>query len=199
MRRTLASVCVYCGSRPGLRPEYTTAAIELGRALARRKIRLVYGGASVGLMGKVADAVLESGGEVVGILPRWLEVKEVGHTRLTEMHIVDSMHARKERMIERADAFVALPGGLGTFDELFEVLTWSQVGLHEKPVGLLDVAGYFAPFRAMVRHTVEEGFATSEHEGLFVSNPDPDALLDALVRFERPTYGSKWVDGPNGP
>ncbi|HQY61104.1 MAG TPA: TIGR00730 family Rossman fold protein [Polyangiaceae bacterium] len=189
-------MCVYCGSRPGNRPEYSRAAVELGRALARRRIRLVYGGASVGLMGKVADAVLEGGGEVVGILPRWLEAKEVGHPRLTELHLVDTMHTRKARMIERADAFIALPGGLGTYDELFEVLTWSQVGLHEKPIGLLDVAGYFGPLRALVRHTVAEGFATSEHEGLFVSNPEPDALLDDLIRFERPIYGSKWVDGP---
>lgn len=196
MKRTLESVCVYCGSRPGARPEYAAAAIELGRALARRKIRLVYGGASVGLMGKVADAVLEAGGDVIGILPRWLEDKEVGHTRLSELHIVDSMHTRKARMIERSDAFVAMPGGMGTFDELFEVLTWAQVGLHEKPVGLLDVAGYFDPFRAMIRHSVVEGFAQPEHEGLFVSDADPDELVEKLVRFERPVYGSKWVDGP---
>lgn len=198
-RRTLSHVCVYCGSRPGVRPEYADAAIELGRALVRRQIGLVYGGASVGSMGTLADAVLDAGGEAIGILPRWLESREVGHTRLKELHIVDSMHARKQRMIERSDAFVALPGGLGTFDELFEVLTWSQIGLHEKPVGLLDVNGYFAPFIALVRHAVAEGFALPEHERLFVVRPDPESLLDALVAFERPTYGSKWVTTPKAP
>ena len=190
---------MYCGSRPGNRPEHTEAAIELGRALARKQIGLVYGGASVGLMGTLADAVLDAGGEVVGILPRWLESREVGHSRLKELHIVDSMHARKQRMIERSDAFIALPGGLGTFDELFEVLTWSQIGLHEKPVGLLDVKGYFEPFRALVRHAVTEGFALPEHEQLFLSNPDPDALIEALASFERPVYGSKWVETPKAP
>lgn len=190
---------MYCGSRPGNRPEYAKAAIELGRALARRQVCLVYGGASVGLMGTLADAVLDGGGDVIGILPRWLEEKEVGHPGLRELHIVDSMHARKQRMIERSDAFIAMPGGMGTFDELFEVLTWSQVGLHQKPVGLLDINGYFEPFRAVVRHAVIEGFALPEHENLFVSEPEPDALLEALSRFERPTYGSKWVDGPKGP
>ncbi len=199
MRRTLGSVCVYCGSRPGARPEYREAAIELGRALARKQVTLVYGGASVGLMGAVADAALDAGGDVIGILPRWLEAKEVGHERLKELHIVDSMHTRKARMIERSDAFVALPGGLGTFDELFEVLTWAQVGLHTKPVGLLDVGGYFEPFRALVRHAVIEGFALPEHEGLFVSDPDPHELVEKLCSFERPVYGSKWVDGPKGP
>ena len=157
---------------------------------------LVYGGASVGLMGTLADAVLDGGGDVVGILPRWLEDREVGHSRLRELHIVDSMHARKQRMIERSDAFIAMPGGLGTFDELFEVLTWAQIGLHEKPVGLLDIGGYFEPFRALVRHAVKEGFVLAEHEGLFVSDPDPDNLIDALAAFERPTYGSKWVEKP---
>jgi len=150
-------------------------------------------------MGTLADAVLDAGGEVIGVLPRWLESREVGHTRLKELHIVDSMHARKQRMIERSDAFVALPGGLGTFDELFEVLTWSQIGLHEKPVGLLDVEGYFEPFRALVRHAVAEGFALPEHERLFVSNPDPSALIEALETFERPVYGSKWVGNLKGP
>lgn len=194
MNQSIQSICVYCGSRPGSRPEYVRAAVELGRAFARKHVCLVYGGASVGLMGALADSVLDSGGEVVGILPRWLEDKEVGHAGLHELHIVDSMHARKARMIERSDAFIAMPGGLGTFDELFEALTWSQVGLHQKPIGLLDIGGYFEPFRALVRHAVVEGFALPEHESLFVSDSDPDALIEALGAFERPSYGSKWVE-----
>lgn len=170
------------------------AATELGRSLARRKIRLVYGGASVGLMGRLADAVLDNGGEAVGILPRWLEDREVGHERLTELHVVESMHARKQRMIERSDAFIAMPGGFGTFDELFEVLTWSQVALHEKPIGLLDIEGFFGPFQTFVAHLVAEGFVLEGHARLFVRAPDPESMLDALAGYERPIYGGKWVD-----
>ena len=151
-------LCVFCGSRAGVRPEFAAAARELGTELAARRIGLVYGGASVGVMGVLADAVLAGEGEAIGVIPHGVFDREVAHTALTELHVVHSMHARKALMADKSDAFLALPGGLGTFDELFEALTWRQIGLHDKPIGVLDVGGYFSHMLAMVQRAITDGF-----------------------------------------
>ena len=184
-------ICVFCGSNPGARPEYLEAARALGATLARRRLGLVYGGASVGLMGAVADAALAANAEVVGIIPRALDKRELAHRGITELHVVDTMHTRKAMMAERADAFIALPGGLGTMEELFEVMTWRLLGMHQKPVGLLDVAGYYASLRAFLETTIEEGFLQRRHLALEVSS-DPDTLIDKLVASP-PVEVEKWI------
>lgn len=184
-------VCVFCGSSPGIRPEYLAMARALGTALARRRLGLVYGGASVGLMGALADAALAAHGEVIGIIPRALDKREIAHRGLTELHIVDSMHTRKAMMAQRADAFIALPGGLGTLEELFEVMTWRLLGLHKKPAGLLDVGGYYGPLTAFLERTIDEGFLRREHLALEVAT-DPDVLLDRLAASP-PVEVEKWI------
>ncbi|MDT0632417.1 TIGR00730 family Rossman fold protein [Rubrivirga sp. S365] len=173
-------VCVYCGSRPGARLAYAEAARSLGTLLAEAGIGLVTGGGRVGLMGVVADAVLAAGGEAVGVIPHALAEREVGHDGLTALHVVASMHERKATMADLADAFVALPGGLGTLEEIAEMLTWAQLGLHDKPCGLLDVEGYYAPLVAFVDHAVGEGFVGAEHRAALVVEAEPAALLDRL-------------------
>ena len=183
---TLKSICVFCGSSRGARPEYAAAARALGAELVARGQRLIYGGAQIGLMGVVADAVRELGGETVGVLPRSLAGREVAHPGLSELVIVDSMHERKARMAELADGFVALPGGLGTLDELFEILTWAQLGLHRKPCGLLDTCEFFAPLRALLARAVEERFLRPEHRDLLLVSSDASRLLDDLAGFEHP-------------
>ncbi|EDM79393.1 hypothetical protein PPSIR1_02531 [Plesiocystis pacifica SIR-1] len=165
----------------GARPEYVAAARAMGEALAARGLSLVYGGGHVGLMGVVADAALERGAEVVGVIPEFLEAREVGHRGLTQLHVVSGMHPRKAQMAALGDAFVALPGGMGTLEELFEMLTWAQVGLHQKPIGLLDVGGYWQPLVAMVEHMIAEGFVAPEHRALLRVEAEVDALLDRLV------------------
>jgi uncharacterized protein (TIGR00730 family) len=182
----LKSVCVFCGSRMGARPEYLAGARALGAELARRGLTLVYGGTSVGLMGAMADAVLVGGGKVVGILPRVLSDREIAHQGLTELHLVDSMHTRKAMMAERADAFIAMPGGIGTFEELFEVTTWAQLGLHHKPIGLLNVANYYAPLLAMMKRAVDEGFIAETRAQPFACDPSPASLLDTLQKGWQP-------------
>jgi uncharacterized protein (TIGR00730 family) len=177
------SVAVYCGSAPGMRPAYADAARALGTELAQRGIELVYGGASVGLMGVVADAALAARGKVIGVIPRALVEKELAHGALTELIVVDTMHERKAAMSARADAFVAMPGGFGTLDETFEALTWSQLRIHVKPVGLLDVDGYYTPLRAWVDQAVREGFVRAEHRSFLVAEPTAPALLDALASW----------------
>src|SRR5580658_7185906 len=162
----MRSICVFCGSNEGLSPLYAVTARKLGAALASRGIRVVYGGASVGLMGIVANAALAAGGEVVGVLPGALFRTEVAHEGLTALHRVGSMHERKALMTELSDAFIALPGGFGTYDELFEATTWAQLGIHHKPIALLDVAGYFAPLRALITAAVDSGFIKPEHAAL---------------------------------
>ena len=176
------SVCVYCGSRPGRLPAYAEAARTLGQAIGARGWRLVYGGGRVGLMGIVADAVLAAGGEVVGVIPDSLMRREVGHPGLTELHVVPTMHLRKQMMAERADLFIALPGGIGTLEELYEVWTWRQLGYHDKPIGLLDSAGYYADLLAFMRHSVAEGFLAPEQMESLQVGSDPTALLDSLAR-----------------
>src|SRR2546421_6222268 len=171
-------ICVFSGSSTGKRQEYQQAARDLGQELIARGLGLVYGGASVGLMGVIADTVLAGGGEVIGVIPRALFRREVAHEHLTTLHEVGSMHERKALMADLSDGFIALPGGYGTFDELFEITTWAQIGIHRKPVGLLDVAGYFAPLLTMVQHAAAEGFVPEHHVNLLQRDEDPAALLD---------------------
>lgn len=190
----LRSVCVFCGSALGVRPVYAAAARRLGGALARHGIGLVFGGGSVGLMGVLADAAMAQGGEAVGVIPRALYRKEVAHQGLTRLHVVASMHERKAIMAELADAFVALPGGLGTLEELAEVLTWAQLGLHAKPCGLLDVAGYWKPLIRFLDHAVEERFLGPSHRRLLTVERSPALLLDRLRRWRPPAHLRRWID-----
>ncbi len=174
------SVCVYCGSRHGLQPAYTAAARDLGTSIGRRGWQLVYGGGKVGLMGEVANAALEAGGRVVGVIPESLMRREVGHPGLQELHVVPDMHQRKRLMAERADAFVALPGGIGTLEELFEVWTWRQLGYHDQPIGLLNVAGYYENLLAFVLTSIAEGFLAREQLQALTVESAAEVLLDRL-------------------
>jgi uncharacterized protein (TIGR00730 family) len=189
-------VCVFTGSSPGANPAYAAAARALGAELAHRGLGLVYGGAGVGLMGILADATLAAGGRVVGILPRGLFRREVAHPGLSELRQVASMHERKAQMADLADAFIALPGGYGTFDELFEVVTWAQIGLHNKPIGLLDVDGYFDPLLALIRHAAAAGFIPSDHTHLLLHATGPAALLDRFAAYTTPHLTQKWAELP---
>ena len=185
-------ICVFCGSSPGLRPAYEEAAREMGRALLERGAGLVYGGARVGLMGAVADEVLRGGGEAIGVIPRALMEREVAHAGLTALHVVETMHERKALMADLSDGFVAMPGGFGTFEEFCEVLTWSQLGFHPKPCGLLNVADYYSPLLAMFDHAVTEAFVRPAHRALVLAEADPRVLLDRMAAFVPPTIG-KWI------
>jgi uncharacterized protein (TIGR00730 family) len=189
----LKSVCVYCGSSSGLLSAYMGTARIVGRRLAAEKIRLVYGGGNVGLMGALADAALEEGGEVVGVIPEDLFAKEVAHTRLTKLHQVRSMHERKALMAELADAFVALPGGVGTMEEIFEVLTWAQLGLHAKPCAFLDVEGFYASLFAFLDRMTEHRFIRPEHRSALIIGTDFDDVLLRL-RNHTPVKLDKWMD-----
>jgi uncharacterized protein (TIGR00730 family) len=189
----LRAVCVYCGSNPGTDPAYRAAAEASARQLAGPGIEIVYGGGAVGLMGGLADAALEAGGRVTGVIPQALVDKEIGHRGLTDLRVVGSMHERKMLMADLADAFIALPGGIGTLEEIIEVLTWTQLGLHRKPCALLDVAGFYAPLRAFLDHAVTEGFLRPGHRGMLLVDDDADALLDRIERWEAPAV-AKWVE-----
>lgn len=186
-------ICVFCGASAGRRPVHLEAARQAGRTLARRGLALVYGGGSVGLMGAVADGALDAGGEVIGVIPRALQLRELAHPRLTSLHVVRSMHERKAKMAELADGFVALPGGLGTLEELAEILTWAQLGLHAKPCGLLDVAGYYAPLIAFLDHAVAEGFVQAEHRRVIHVSAELTELLDGFERYAPPAV-ERWID-----
>jgi len=175
------SVAVYCGSRNGVRPGYPALAQELGRAIGRRGWQLVYGGGRAGLMGAVAGATLAAGGTVVGVIPQSLMSLEVGHTGLTELHVVQTMHQRKQMMAERSRAFIAMPGGIGTFEELFEVWTWRHLGYHDRPIGLLDAEGYWAPMLQFLRHSVAEGFMGDDQMAMVHSDNQVERLLDTLA------------------
>jgi len=183
---SLRRICVFCGSSSGARAEYADAARTVGRSLARRGIGLVYGGGSVGLMGIVADAALESGGEVIGVIPKALATRELAHWGLSDLRVVGSMHERKALMADLSDAFVALPGGLGTFEEFCEVVTWAQLGLHAKPCALVSIAGYFDGFLELLDRAVAEGFVRPAHRGLVIAGGEPEAVIDALLA-SRPT------------
>ncbi|MDN6855743.1 TIGR00730 family Rossman fold protein [Pseudomonas sp. CAN2814] len=190
---TLRSICVFCGASPGATPIYQEAAEALGRHLAENGIQLVYGGGAVGLMGMVANAALAAGGEVIGIIPQSLKDAEVGHSGLTRLEVVDGMHARKARMAELSDAFIALPGGLGTLEELFEVWTWGQLGYHAKPLGLLEVNGFFDPLLTFLDHLVQERFVRQPHRDMLQRASSPAELVDALAAW-KPLAAPKWVD-----
>lgn len=186
-------ICVFCGSSLGARPSYREAAARMGRTLAEQRIGLVYGGASVGLMGILADATLDAGGSVIGVIPDALAKKEVAHEGLTALRIVGSMHERKAVMAELSDGFIALPGGMGTFEEFFEIMTWAQLGLHQKPCGLLEVEGYFAPLLGFLDRAVEERFVKEVHRRLFLVADEPAALLAAFATHRAPVV-EKWID-----
>lgn len=187
-------VCVFCGSGAGARPAYAAAARQVGAMLAERGIGLVYGGGRVGLMGEVADAALAAGGEAVGVIPKALLEKEIGHDGLTRLHVVGTMHERKTLMADLSDGFLTLPGGYGTLEEFCEVLSWAQLSIHEKPCALLNVGGYFDPLSAFLDAAVAEGFVRPEHRGFVLEDDDPGRLLDAMARYE-PPRAKKWV-GP---
>lgn len=186
MENLMRRVCVFCGSKVGNESQYRNAAESLGRLFVERGLSLVYGGGSVGLMGVIADAVLAGGGEVIGVIPEMLATKELLHTGVPEMHRMQSMHARKAKMAELADAFIALPGGYGTFEELLEMITWVQLGIHRKPVGLLNVCGYFNYLIQFVDHAIDEGFIKPRHRQIIVVSDEPSALLDLVERHKPP-------------
>jgi len=186
-------VCVFAGSSPGARPEYAGAARALAEELVRRGLGLVYGGGSVGLMGVLADTVLKAGGEVIGVIPQGLASRELAHGGLTELRVVASMHERKALMAALVDGFIALPGGLGTLEETLEILTWSQLGIHRKPVGVLNVAGYFEGLRRLLAHAVAEGFVRPEYQALLLFEDHAPALLDAFAAWQPPPIPRAWV------
>jgi uncharacterized protein (TIGR00730 family) len=187
------SICVFCGSSAGRDPRYRVAAERLGQTIAERGLRLVYGGGNVGLVGVVADAALQVGGTVVGVIPEALMARELGHSEVTELRVVGSMHERKALMADLSDGFVALPGGFGTLDEFCEILTWAQLGIHAKPCGLLDVAGYWSSLTAFFDHAVAEGFLHPDHRALVIEDDEPVRLLDRMARFV-PVETAKWVE-----
>lgn len=187
-------LCVFCGSNVGARPLYAAMARELAAEFGRRRLGVVYGGGGIGLMGVLADAALAQGVEVIGVIPRPLATKELAHTGLSQMHVVGSMHERKALMASLVDGFIAMPGGLGTFEETLEVLTWSQLGIHRKPIGLLNVAGYYDGWLAMIGHGVEETFIRREYLTLFVSAAGPAALLDRMEAWQPPPIPGAWLN-----
>jgi uncharacterized protein (TIGR00730 family) len=186
-------VCVYAGSAPGAQPAYVRAASDLAAALVRRGSGVVYGGGSLGLMGALAEGTLAADGEIVGVIPRFLDDREIGHGGLSELHVTENMHDRKMLMAELSDAFVVLPGGIGTLEEVVEMLSWSQLGLHRKPIGLLDTDGFWAPLVDLLDHMTTEQFVGVDHRRLLVSDPDPESLLDAMDAWEAPAIGRQWL------
>jgi len=190
----LKTICVYCGSSDKVHPDYLGGARQLGAILARRGMQLVYGAGSTGLMGAVANGVLENGGEVTGVIPSYFNTSQLAHHGLTRLEVVETIHVRKARLAELADAFIALPGGYGTFEEFFEILTWAQIGLHKKPIGLLNLRDYFAPLMQMVKQAQKEGFIYDEHRSLFHIQANPDRLLDALANHKSPENLGRWLN-----
>lgn len=193
MPRSIQSLCVYCGSSAGMADEYAKGAKQLAAAMVARNIALVYGGGNVGLMGIIADEVLRVGGNVTGVIPQALMDKEVGHTGLSQLHIVSNMHERKAMMAELSGGFIAMPGGIGTLEELFEMFTWSQLGFHEKPLGLLNIHGFYDSLVDFLQHTVNAGFLKQEHLALLHNEADPLTLLDALQQAH-PPHLTKWMN-----
>jgi uncharacterized protein (TIGR00730 family) len=190
---SMRRICVFCGSSPGASPAYAEAARQLGRLLAQRGLGLVYGGGNVGLMGILADAVLAEGGEVIGVIPHSLMAREVGHSGLTDLRVVGTMHERKALMADLSDGFIALPGGIGTLDEWFEIWTWAQLGLHAKPCGLLDVQNYYSPLLAFLDHMVQERFLRDTHRSFVLVDTDPSLRLDRMAAHNPPAV-EKWID-----
>ena len=190
---TFQRICIFCGSNTGINPSYRNTAVAMGQLLAAHRIELVYGGGNIGLMGILADAVLESGGRVIGVIPESLMAKEVGHAGLTELRIVESMHERKALMADLSDGFIAMPGGFGTFEEFCEMVTWSQLGIHAKPCGLLNLEGYYDSLLALFDHAVSEGFLRQENRRLVMEDSDPTRLLNKMAGFVASTP-EKWID-----
>jgi uncharacterized protein (TIGR00730 family) len=191
--RTIQSICVYCGSSPGRLEAYSTAARTLAKALVDRNLKLVYGGASVGIMGLVADTVLQLGGQAVGVIPEALARKEIAHKHLSELYVTRSMHERKSMMAELSDGFIALPGGIGTLEELFESWTWAQLGIHDKPCGLLNAEGYFDSLIAFLDHAVAEKFVKPAHGSMLLVEENPETLLERFQRYVPPVI-PKWIE-----
>jgi uncharacterized protein (TIGR00730 family) len=187
-------VCVFCSSSVGIRPAYAEAARLLGRLFVEHGLNLVFGGGHIGLMGILADATLQAGGEVIGVIPRALVQRELAHVGLTTLHVVETMHERKALMADLSDAFAAMPGGYGTADELFEILTWAQLGLHAKPIGLLNVEGYFDPLLDWVDRAVREGFMRASHRRLLVDAKAPTELVELLLCYRPPPQAAKWIE-----
>jgi uncharacterized protein (TIGR00730 family) len=185
-------VCVFCGSSVGNKPEYSDFATALGQILAAKKIGLVYGGGNVGLMGVIADAAIAAGGEVIGVIPQALKDREIAHTGVRDLRVVDSMHTRKAMMADLADAFIAMPGGVGTFEEFFEAITWTQLGLHRKPCGLLNVGGFYTPLVAFIDQAVSEGFIKPIHRSMIVVDDNPERLVNTLMTMDLPDV-PKWI------
>lgn len=189
----MKSITVFCGSSSGIEGQYKSQAIILGQTLAKQNISLVYGGAAIGLMGAVADGVLSEGGKVIGVLPSFLKTKEIAHTGLTELIIVESMHERKTKMNDLCDGVIALPGGFGTFEELFEMLTWAQLGLHKKPIGLLNINGFYDPLNEMIQAMVDKGFLKEINQKMLLVSDNIDDLLNKMKTYAAPTVG-KWIN-----
>ena len=187
----MLSICIFCGSSAGRNTAYKGAAVKLGQLLAEKKLNLVYGGGNIGLMGEIAQSVIKAGGKAIGVIPQFLVEKELVYTNLTKIHVVDSMHERKAMMVELADAFIAMPGGFGTLEETVEVLTWAQLGLHRKPIGLLNIDGYYDCLNDFFEHMVAEGFLMREYKEMLLIRDDPAAMLDSLTTFELPSV-DKW-------
>ncbi len=189
----MKTVCVYCGSSDKMSEAYLQCARQMGFAIASRGLVLAYGAGCTGMMGAVADGALEAGGEVIGVIPEMFATPTLMHTRLTHLEIVDNMHVRKQRLADLSDAFIALPGGYGTFEELFEILTWAQIGLHNKPVGLLNFSNYFDRLVSAIEHARVEGFIYAEHRALFVCDENPESLLDQLAQYHYPQGMERWL------
>lgn len=194
MGRRLNRICVYCGSSDVIREPYLEAAIEMGQELASQGLTLVYGAGGTGMMGVLADACLEQGGRVVGVIPKIFNTHHLVHKGLSELHVTDNMHARKAMMAELGDAFVALPGGLGTFEELFEILTWAQIGLHSKPVGVLNVDGYYDPLLELIQRAQSNGFMYVEHQALLIAETTATAVLERMKSYHPPQGLERWVN-----
>ena len=191
----MKSICVYCGSNPGTRPEYLEAAKALGKTLAANQITLVYGGAKIGIMGCIADTVLAEGGEVIGVMPQSLVDREVAHPGLTRLEVVSSMHERKALMAKLSDGFIAMPGGIGTLEEIFEVLTWAQLGFHRKPCGLLNIQGYYDHLSTFLDHVTEEGFVRDVHRAMLQVESAPEEMIKAFEAYQPPQVTTKYT-GP---
>jgi uncharacterized protein (TIGR00730 family) len=193
MNSTVKTICVYAGSADGLRKEFYDTAYQLGQTLAGENISLVYGAGKTGLMGSVADGVLDANGTVIGVVPELLNEPQLIHANLSKLEVLPNMHLRKARMSELADAFIALPGGFGTYDELFETLTWAQIGIHQKPIGLMNINHYFDPLLQMVEHALNEKFIYAEHKVLLVHDAEPRALLNKITTFRQPDGLNRWI------
>lgn len=193
-QQPIQSITVYCGSADGVNPRYLEAAHQMGRVIAQAGLKLVYGAGKTGLMGAVANGALEAGGHVTGITPAYLNTPQLIHQELTVLEVVQNIHIRKARMSELADAFIALPGGYGTFEELFETLTWAQLGLHSKPIGLLNTLHYFDPLVELVQHALSEGFIYAEHRTLLLSHSEPQPLLELFSAFQTPDNLDRWLN-----